>query len=114
MKKKPKGSGNASPVVKQLQLFGGTLSKESEMDLCLFRIQHLLSPTGVSDNQQTQASVSKRDMACQTDHVVVLTSGEAQQLASHAVVPVRGIRLSNRMTTLAEKVQGAASTERLL
>ena len=68
---------------------------------------------GVSDNQQTQVSVSKKDVASQTEHVVVMSSGEALQLASKAVVPVQGLRVSKRGTTLAEKLQAAASTERL-
>ena len=68
---------------------------------------------GVSDNRQTQASVCKQDSGSQTDHVVVLSSGEALQLASRAIVPVQGIRLPNRRTNFAEKVQGATSSEKL-
>ena len=43
----------------------------------------------------------------------MLSSGEALQLASCAIVPVQGIRLLNRRTNLAEKVQGATSSEKL-
>lgn len=68
---------------------------------------------GVSDNQQTQASVVNQDVACQTDHVVVLTSGEAQQLAAKAVVPVQGLHLRNRRTTFTEKLEGVVFPDKL-
>ena len=43
----------------------------------------------------------------------MLSSGEAFQLASRAIVPVQGIHLPNRRTNFAEKVQGVTSSEKL-
>ena len=68
---------------------------------------------GVSVNKQVQTYQSVAMAGTQTDHVVVLTSGEAQQLALTAVVQVPGVPIVPARTSLQEKITFSAPSAKL-
>ena len=59
---------------------------------------------GETDNKQVQAKPTVASTGSQTDHVLVLTSGEAKQLALTAVVEVPGVPVVTTRTSLQEKI----------
>ena len=68
---------------------------------------------GVSVNKQVQTCSSVAAAGTQTDHVVVLTSGEAKQLALTAVVQVPGVPMVPARTSFQEKITFSVPSEKL-
>ena len=75
-----------------------------------------ITPSAVADvldNKQVQVYPSTAEVKIQTDHVVVLTGKEAQQLAMTSVVRVPGVPTVAKRTTLLEKISFSSSQKKL-
>ena len=68
---------------------------------------------GVTDNKQVQTYPSVAVAGTQMDHVVVLTSGEAKQLALTMVVQVPGVPAVTARTSLQEKISFSSASDKL-